>query len=308
MDLRRLEAFLAIVDTGTFAGAADKLDTVQSTVSASIRVLERDLGVQLFDRSGRTATLTSAGVALVLEARELLRRAALARRVVLDAATQLHGELRIGVISSTTPVPLPQILRRFTTDHPRVTLRVLSDAIGSSGLMARLATSELDLAIMGFPRSGTEGRFVAAQLAAGDLVGIVARDDPLAVRETVELADLVDRPWVESPVGQANRGITDEAYAAARLSRTVAVEIGNSAEVPNYVAAGVGVAIVPDFLVRDRSDVRVLRLADASLHWGIALVRLPERTSALVDAFWKAAVDACHRSWRDAGGRDDMPE
>lgn len=293
MDIKRLDTFLAIVDTGTFAAAADEMRTGQSSVSASIRVLERDLGAQLFDRSARTAVLTAAGRALVPRARALSREAALTRRLVQEAEKQLSGELRLGVISSIDPFPLPRILREFTATHPLVWLRVLTDSVGTYGLLDRLQRSELDLAIVAapFPQFG-DTELITAQLAAGELVCITAPDDPIAERRHLELGDVAGRTWIEAPAGQTNRASTDAAFAAAHLTRTVSVEIGVPSDVPDYVAAGVGLAFVPDFLVQGRDDVRILPLQDARLHWSTTLTRLPERDSELIRACWEAVVRA----------------
>ncbi|WP_167138163.1 LysR family transcriptional regulator [Diaminobutyricimonas sp. TR449] len=293
MDLKRLKAFLAIVETGTFAAAADELRSAQSTISASIGILERELSVELFDRSARTAVLTAAGRALVPEAKELLRREALTRRLVQDASTSLSGELRLGVISSVAPVPLPRVLQRFTAAHPQVRLRVLSDAIGTQGLIERLHRSDLDLAIVAGPLPGgtRADERVIEELAAGDLVCIVRRDDPLAEGRSVRLDQIAERRWVEAPPGQVNRFTTDAAFAAARLQRTVALEIGNSAEVPDYVAAGIGVAVVSDYVVRTRDDLVALPISGAKLRWSIGIARLRERDSAVMQALWNELVE-----------------
>lgn len=291
MDLKRLDAFLAILDTGTFAAAADFLHTGQSSISASIRVLERDLGVTLFDRSARTAALTAAGRALVPRARILVQEASLTRSLVQDADQQLTGTLRIGVISPADPVPLPQILSDLTSTHPGVSLRVLSDSVGTQGLLERLARSELDLVVAAspFPQQ-VRIELVTASLVSGDLVCIAAQDDPLAAHKRVTLADMASRTWVEVPPGQANRETTDNAFAGAGLTRDVSVEIGMSSDVPDYVAAGVGVAFVPDFLVQQRQDVRVLRTPGVRLRWTVALARRAERDSVLIRAAWEAIV------------------
>lgn len=292
MDLRRLTAFLAIVDTGTFAAAADALGTGQSTISSGIRVLERDLGVALFDRSARTAVLTAAGHALVPRARLLLREADLTRALVRDAGRDVAGTLRLGVISPTDPVPLPALLREFTRRHPAVSLRILSDAVGTVGLLDRLHRCELDLAVVAGPfPAPPPAEPVTAPIASGNLVCITAPHDPLTAHPQVAPAELADRPWVEAPVGQANRTTTDAAFAAARLSRTVVVEVGAPADVPGYVAAGIGIAFVPDFLVRGRSDVRVLATPALRLRWNVLLARLPERDTPLITAAWSILTE-----------------
>ena len=110
------------------------------------------------------------GRALVPQARELLRRAALTRQLVQDADARLDGELRLGVVSPTNPVPLPEIIQCFSATNPHVTLRVTS-SVGT-----RLHRSELDLAIIAGP---LPDRFmypwrVISQLVTGNLVCVVS--------------------------------------------------------------------------------------------------------------------------------------
>ncbi|AHK35709.1 hypothetical protein OPAG_06592 [Rhodococcus opacus PD630] len=287
MDLRRVEMFLGVVDAGTFAGAAARLGFVQSTISAGITALERDLGVQLFDRTSRTASLTTAGRALVPEARALTARAALARRVVQDADRTLSGQLTVGVINSIRPIPLPRALARLNAAHPGVGIRVLSDAIGSAGLVERLRRSELDAIIASGDLTDEQARdLLVTPLCTGALVCAVGVGDALHP-QALRLAEIADHRWIESPLGQANRSITDAAFGRAGLARQVVAEVADPADVPEYVAAGLGIAIVPDFLVAARDDLRVLPVLDAELRWSIAAIRLAHRQSAVLDEFWR---------------------
>lgn len=279
--------FLGVVDAGTFAGAAARLGFVQSTISAGITALERDLGVQLFDRTSRTASLTTAGRALVPEARALTARAALARRVVQDADRTLSGQLTVGVINSIRPIPLPRALARLNAAHPGVGIRVLSDAIGSAGLVERLRRSELDAIIASGDLTDEQARdLLVTPLCTGALVCAVGVGDALHP-QALRLAEIADHRWIESPLGQANRSITDAAFGRAGLARQVVAAVADPADVPEYVAAGLGIAIVPDFLVAARDDLRVLPVLDAELRWSIAAIRLAHRQSAVLDEFWR---------------------
>nr|AIU93940.1 hypothetical protein LRS1606.506 [Rhodococcus sp. NS1] len=291
VDLRRVEMFLAVVDAGTFAAAADDLGYVQSTISAGIGALERELGVPLFDRRTRTAMLTPAGSALVPEARELLARVALTRQIVRDADRSLAGELRIGVISSTRPVGLPRVLAGFHTRHRQVRLRVLADAVGTPGLIERLRRSELDLVIASGQLTADQAEgMTVEQLHTGRLVCIVADTDTSV--QPGELADLADRAWIEAPEGQANRTIIDEVFRRAGLRRTIIAEIADSDEVPGYVAAGLAVAFVPDFIAAGAEGIRVVDIEGVDPQWSIAAIRLDRRNPPPVQAFWDHLVHA----------------
>ncbi|GGG27098.1 LysR family transcriptional regulator [Rhodococcoides trifolii] len=290
MDFRHLETFLAVVEQRTFAAAAEEINTVQSTVSANIKALEREMRAALFDRSARTAVLTPAGRALVPRAKALVDQLALTRKELSDIGDSIGGRLRVGTIGSTEPIELPKVLKQFGDANPHVILEVLSDSVGTAGLVERLRRSEIDIAFIANRLPDRPGPvhdwLVRTLLAEGDLVFIASPGHPLVERTDLQLADLASQIWIESPSGQTNRTITDEAFRAAGLSRTVNLEVAEPAKVPNYVAADIGIAAVPDFIAHDRTDVRVLRVEGVKLKWSIAIARHSERSSTLIEAFW----------------------
>ncbi|MBY6681512.1 LysR family transcriptional regulator [Rhodococcus sp. BP-316] len=295
MDSRLLDTFLAVVETGTFAAAAAHMHTVQSTVSASIKALEHDLRVQLFDRSARTARLTPAGQALVPRARAILDELELTRTSLQDIASGLNGVLRVGAIGSTEPIGLPAALKRFGDANPHVTLHVLSDAVGTAGLVERLLRSEVDVAFLAgrFPGAvpaDAHRKIILEILAEGPLVIIAAPDHPLAGRSGLDLSDVASETWIESPTGQTNRMVTDEVFTARGLHRVVNLEVAEPTQVPNYVAAGIGIAVVPDFIAAHRRDVQILDIVGPPLRWSIAIARHHSRTSLLLEAFWDEFV------------------
>lgn len=291
MDFRHLDTFLAVVETGTFAAAAERVNAVQSTVSTNVRALEKELGARLFDRSARTAILTPAGHALIPRARKLLDDLALTRKHLSDVADSTAGKLRVGTIGSTEPIALPAVLKQFGDANPYATLEVLSDSIGTAGLVERLRRSEIDIAFIASrlpDRTRPEADWLTTTLLAeGALVFIAPPDHPFVQRTDLTLPDVASQTWIESPAGQTNRTITDEAFQRAGLSRIVNLEVAEPAKVPNYVAAGIGIAIVPDFIAAERQDVHTLDVGDQDLKWSIAIARHRERTSPLMEAFWK---------------------
>lgn len=263
---------------------------MQSTVSTTIKTLEKELGVRLFDRSARTAVLTAAGHAFVPRARKLLDDLALTREHLLDVSHSLGGRLRVGTIGSIEPIALPAVLKRFGDANPYATLEVLSDSVGTAGLVERLRRSEIDIAFIASrlpERVRTETDWLTMTLLAeGELVFIASPDHPFAQRTDLTLPEVASQTWIESPAGQTNRTITDEAFRRAGLNRTVNLEVAEPSKVPNYVAAGIGIAIVPDFIAATRHDVRTLNVRGQALTWSIAIARHRERTSPLMTAFW----------------------
>ena len=118
MELRQLEYFVAVAEEANFTRAAARVHISQSGVSAQVSRLERELGAPLIDRSGRTATLTAAGAAVVDLARQALASAEAVRQTVQEINGLLRGRLSLGMVTGCTITPLFDAVSAFATAHP----------------------------------------------------------------------------------------------------------------------------------------------------------------------------------------------
>lgn len=196
LELRELRYFLAVAEELNFTRAAERLHLAQQALSAAIRKLEADLGVQLFTRSTRHVALTSAGEALVIGARHTLESAADAVDEVRRVAAGRSGRLIIGFSTASGAVPkVREAIRRFSEDSPQVDLRLVEHDFSDP--------------TAGLGGSGTQVAFVFGPLPADDLSAITVFDDvrqvavrsdhPLAGRTAVTVADLTGLPWLQVP-------------------------------------------------------------------------------------------------------------
>jgi DNA-binding transcriptional LysR family regulator len=195
MDLRSLRYFVAVAEERHFGRAAARLHMTQPPLSRAIRQLETDLGAVLLHRSAAGVTLTAAGTALYDEARALLERADHARTVV--AAVAGTAAFTIGVLADSAEEPGISLGAAFRERHPGVRVRIretdLTDP--TAGLRAGLADAALT-------RTPFERTGLSIRVLRSDPVGVVVRaDDPLALREVVQLSDLADRRWFQFPDG-----------------------------------------------------------------------------------------------------------
>lgn len=144
LDLDQLTTFVAIVDTGSFTRAAEKVHRTQSAVSMQMRKLEERLGKPLFQKDGRTNRLTEEGERLLSHARGMLRL----NRETLAAFddTSLEGHIRIGTPDDYADRFLPEIMARFSRSNPRVELSVVCEP--SHNLVHLLHQGELDIALV----------------------------------------------------------------------------------------------------------------------------------------------------------------
>jgi len=144
LDLDQLRTFVAIVDTGSFAQAAEVVSKTQSAVSMQVRRLEERIGRQLFTRDGRRSKLTEDGERLLGYARRMLRLSD--ETVAVFDETELRGSVRFGTPDDYADRFLPEILARFSRSNPQVEVSVMCDT--STELIAKARNGELDLAIV----------------------------------------------------------------------------------------------------------------------------------------------------------------
>src|SRR5262245_55511020 len=120
MELRHVRYFVAVAEELHFRKAAERLHVAQPAVSEQIRKLEQELGVKLFNRSQRRVGLTPAGVALLEQARHVLRHAEVARQAARNARDQATMQLRIGHLPDSLPASVPRALRQLAASAPSV--------------------------------------------------------------------------------------------------------------------------------------------------------------------------------------------
>jgi DNA-binding transcriptional LysR family regulator len=281
METRLLEYFVAVADELSFTRAAQRTYATQSTVSAGVRTLERDLGAALFVRNTKTVELTEAGHALLVEARTVLDDVERLRSAAAGSEAELRGRLRVGIFTNLPGIDLPELAGRFHARHPLVDLRLAASTTGSTGFAEDVRTGRVDLAFMGLPRTDLAGLAVHP-LRRVQYVAVLPPAHPLGGATEVALADLTGERFVDTPDGFGNRVVLEREFAAKGLRRSVSTEAPDLGELPRFVAAGLGIAIIPDLGVSGRTDVRVVPLADP-FDWELSAVTRT-RTTGAVDA------------------------
>jgi DNA-binding transcriptional LysR family regulator len=239
MDLRQLQALVAIADHGSFSAAAAALHTVQSNVSSHIARLERELGVQLVDRHG--SRLTEEGQAVLERAR---RVSAELEAAVADVAALRHevtGTARIGMIGTTARWLAPLLLDRMAAAHPKVRL-VVGDGT-SATLEPHLAAGSLDAAVVNLPQSNPE--LVERPLFDEDLVLVVPSGHSFASKGPVALAELDGFELLLPAPGTIFRAEIDGACRAAGITLVPRAEVDGVRLIASLTLVGYGPAILP---------------------------------------------------------------
>ncbi|MFB2555637.1 LysR family transcriptional regulator [Herbiconiux liangxiaofengii] len=266
METRLLEYFVAVADELSVTRAAERLFVAQSTVSAGLRSLEGELGAALFERTTKTVRLLPAGEVLLPLARALIDDVEEVRRAASESRAGLRGRVRIGTFTALTVLDLPDMLGRFRRDHPLVDIQLVSSPVGSTGLIADLVHGRLDLALLALPAPPELDAWPVAEFP---FVALVPEGHRLAAAPSVLLADLAGEEWVDVLPGYGNRVQLDRALADRGLTRRVAAEVADLPSVAPWVAAGFGVAVVPDVI--EAPGCAVLPLGEVLPPWVVSL-------------------------------------
>ncbi|UXY25571.1 LysR family transcriptional regulator [Streptomyces sp. HUAS TT20] len=242
MELRHLSGFVAVAEELHFGRAAERLHIAQSPLSQQIRLLERDLGVKLFDRTTRSVRLTAAGQALLEPARHLLAEASAVRRTVQAAHLGEVGRVTIGFAGASSYSALPLLTRAVTSELPGIEL-VLEGQAYTGEALGRIADGSLDVGFVALPaRRGISTRVVKMER----LMLALPDSHPLARRAEVTFADLAHEPFVTFPVsrGSAVREATVQACHEAGFAPRIVQEAPDSYNLLALVGADVGLAVM----------------------------------------------------------------
>ena len=274
METRLLEYFVAVAGELSVTEAARRLYAAQSTVSAGLRSLETELGVQLLRRTTQTVQLTAAGEELLTEARRILDAVERLHVLASETASGQRGRLTLGTFTGQDLVhDLPSALRAFRVSRPHVDLRLVSSQRGSTGYAEDLIRGRLDVAFFALTPPPELDVFELLEVPYVALVAAVppARDRPDGLTRTPRIRAL-DR--FAAGIRQSHRGRTRPRQR--RLRRQVVAEIADVLAIPGYVATGMGVAVVPDII--DPSGCAKLALAEPIAPWTVNLATRPNAT------------------------------
>lgn len=288
IELRHLHYFLAVADEQHFGRAAARIGIAQPPLSQQMQRLEATLGVELFDRSQRHATLTAAGRALAARAPAVLEAVAALRVDARQAALGKAGVLRVGVGASAALGILPEMIARFRARYPAVVVQ-LDDAT-SKPHGERLRQRLIDVALLReiAPIEGVRSEVVRDER----LLVVLPRAHRLARRETLRLAQLRNEPFVLFP-REASPSFYDELMAGcARAGYTPRI-VEQATEWPTVagmVAAGIGITVAPESVaVMPREGAAYVRLRDTDVRVQLLAVSRDE-DDPLVDAFVASMV------------------
>jgi DNA-binding transcriptional LysR family regulator len=276
-DLRRLRAFHAVAQTGSFSAAGLELGYAQSVVSHHVAALEREFGLTLVNRGTRPVSVTEAGARLLRHAEAVLGHVTAAEDELRAIAGLQRGALRIGAFLSACNSFLPAALARFKDEHPEVD--VSFEQLEEPAALRRIRSGELDLAVVwripGFPVPGAELRdegFELFHLVDDPYVVVLPPNHRRARHRHVRLADLADERFTAPAAaghGLPYRQMLDSLCADAgfepRIHQVEDVTVGRA-----MIAAGLSVGLLSELTMPEpRPDIALRPPRDISPHRSI---------------------------------------
>lgn len=225
LESKRLRHFLAVFELGSIGQAADKLLLTQPALSKSLRQLEDELGVRLFDRTPLGVVPTVYGETLAMHAKAIDAGLRGATQAILRMRGAAKGVVRVGVGPSVAPNLMPMATISLHALHPGIELTVTEGLVDE--LIPRLRRNELDLAVGAWPRVADPGLRVETLLE--DVIEVFAGAEHPLAGETAALPDLLAYPWALPPANQRWRQEFDALFTAQGLEPPMPVATSNSA-------------------------------------------------------------------------------
>lgn len=256
MDLRYMQSFIAVVECGSLAEAARRLNLTAAAIAARVRSLEEDLGAQLVQRAGRSVKPTEAGLKILERARVVMREIRDIRALATDD-TPL-GELRLGASSSVLTGLLPPVLQNFYTTHPK--LVVFIEPGTSSRLYQNVLEGALDAAIIVEPQFSLSKEYVWRSLAEEPLIVLAPLD--MAGRRPHEL--LASEPFIRYDRSTWGGLLADRYLRQRGIRPQQRLEIDGLMAIATMVSHGLGVSVIPDWA------------PDRTQQMGLASIPLPD--------------------------------
>ncbi|MFL6606475.1 MAG: LysR family transcriptional regulator [Steroidobacteraceae bacterium] len=305
MDLKQLRAFMTVADTGNVTRAAELLNLVQPAVSRQLRLLEEDVGAELFHRERHGMVLTDAGKALLVYSRRAMRELDRARAEIGGSAGGIAGLVTVGLLPSTSDMICSRLVRAVAKGYPGIRMRI---AMGYAGdLQQWLETGDIDTALLyGVDR---EPQLQTRPLLEEPLWVVGPRSANLRRHRPVSLTSLRGKPMILPSGPRGIRTLVDHACAMSNVELTIVAETNAMSIQKSLVLGDHGLTILPPIACASELaskqltaaplvDPRITRTIVVALPGNRSVGQHVERT---VELLVQCAKDAVHgKEWLEA--------
>ena len=273
MDLRQLEMFQAIVESGSFTKAGQRLHVSQSAISRQINLLEEELGVQLLMRSNKHVFLTEAGKTLLKHCYRIFRDIEEAVLAVSQNEKVGSGTLRVGGGMSVCSFLLPQILKEYKTLYPNIALTVTTGT--SEPTILKIRNNEVDVGVLTLPVESQD--LEVASVFREEMVVVTSHNHPLSKKTEVTPEEIASMPLILFERGSNTRKIIDQFFDKHDISPQIIMEMENVEIIKPLVDIGLGITIIPyQSIVREveAGTLHYARISGHPLYRKLGLVML----------------------------------
>lgn len=247
MDLRQLNAFITISKLQSFTQAADALGYAQSSITTQIKLLEGELGVRLFERIGKSITLTYEGKKLLPYAKQMLKLSEEIKNVITDDEVP-SGTLTIGAAESLCVIRLPEILKEFRRLYPQVEVSL---KFGScSEFRHFLRDNIIDVAFSLGTSISSEDFITEIELNEKMLL-LTSPGHPLINKERILPEDISQEPLILTEMGCSYRAVFENILNRHNIKPYVALETGSVQAIKQFTMSGLGITLLPEVAVKE---------------------------------------------------------
>jgi DNA-binding transcriptional LysR family regulator len=257
MEWEQLEYFQTLARIQHVTKAAETLSITQPALSRSIVRLENYLGVPLFDRQGRSITLNKYGERFLKRVDSIMKEFTEGREEIQSLLQPDQGEVSLGFLHTLGTTIVPNLIGAFKDQYPNVHFQL--NQSHSNQLLDKLKSGELDLCLLAsFP---VESNIMWKPLWKEELFLFLPKHHVLATRQEITLNDIAHEPFVLMKEGFALRVTIDHIFEQVNITPNIVFEGEEAATIAGFVAAGLGVSILPDFKGLDQTNIAKVRIS-----------------------------------------------
>ena len=286
IDSLGIQAFVAIAEHGNFGRAADAIHITQTGLTRRLQNLEAFLGVKLVERTTRSMALTPIGRDFLPRARRLLNELGTALVEIRETGKALRGDVSIACVPTVGVQYLPRIIQRYAALHPNNRIKILDHASFRVAEAVLRREAEFGITLLG----SHDPELVSVPLLKDRFVLVCRDDHALAAKKKLAWKDLQPYPLIFSGMESGNRQLLDVALAKSEVRLNSFYEVQRSSTAVGLVAAGVGVAVVPELAMQKGAypKLRVIALVGPVISRSLVLL---SRKSAYLTPAAQALYD-----------------
>lgn len=274
MDLRQLQMLKAVVETGSYAKAGERLWVTHSAIHRQVRLLEEEVKHRILIKSGRRMELTETGQILLSLAQRVEKEVEDAERKIALRSKTLSGTFRIGTSTTTLTFFLPPVLLAFREAHPGVRLHVQTNT--AERVKEGVRMRQLDLGIIMGSKliAAGEHSLLHHPLYEEEFVLAIPKQHPLAVvvERPIVIADLEDAPLIMHARGSHIRKMVDQLFEKAGMIPQVCMELENEETMQLMVGIGLGAAFVSKHRIESHPEITYLSIGEGRVATDVAAI------------------------------------